>query len=296
MGALPHPQEDDVRKLKLIALAVVALAMLAIPGAAMAKDRDHDKMPDRWERAHGLSAAKKNAKGDPDSDGLSNRGEFQSRTEPRDADSDDDGTEDGDEDRDHDGVDNCNEVREGTNPRRDDSDGDGRHDGREDRDHDGLSNRGEDRTANDPVDPDTDDDGTDDGDETAGVIRSFDSATGVLMITTAEGQDVTATVTDATEIKCETEDENEAEHHHRGRDHAEDDGVSSARHGDDDPAGDDHGGGDDNSGPGSDSEHDGDADNVCTTADLAVGAAVHEAELEVGPGGTPLWHEIELLK
>src|SRR3954462_15322387 len=107
MGALPLlPEEGDVRKLKLIAAAVVAIAMLALPGATMAKDRDHDKMPDKWEKAHGLSAHKKNAKGDPDADGLINRGEFRSKTDPRDADSDDDGTEDGDEDRDHDGVDN----------------------------------------------------------------------------------------------------------------------------------------------------------------------------------------------
>src|SRR3954451_6827203 len=73
--------------------------MLAVPGAALAKkrDRDHDKMPDRWERAHHLSTHKKNAKRDPDRDGLSNIGEFRSRMKPHDADSDNDGIKDGDE-------------------------------------------------------------------------------------------------------------------------------------------------------------------------------------------------------
>jgi hypothetical protein len=77
-----------VRKLKLLVTAAVALAILAVPGAALAKkrDRDHDKMPDRWERAHHLSTHKKNAQGDPDHDGLVNLGEFRARTGPHDAD------------------------------------------------------------------------------------------------------------------------------------------------------------------------------------------------------------------
>ena len=291
-----------MRKLKLIVTAVVAIAMLAIPGAAMAKDRDHDKMPDKWEHAHGLSTHKKNAKGDPDRDGLSNRGEFKSRTEPRDADTDNDGVEDGDEDADHDGVDNCNEVREHTNPRHRDSDRDGRRDGREDADDDGLNNRGEDDTANDPMDPDTDDDGVEDGEEIVGTIKSFDPATGVLTITDVNGQDTSGTVTDGTEIKCESEDEDEDAEHHRGRDHGEDDGsLMAADHGDDDNSGpgngDDRGddGDDDNSGPGSDREHDGDEDNVCTTDDLTPGTSVHEADLELTSTGAT-WEEVELVK
>ncbi|MEA2448074.1 MAG: hypothetical protein QOG63_6 [Thermoleophilaceae bacterium] len=298
MGALLNPQEGDVRKLKLIAAAVVAaFAMLAIPGAAMAKDRDHDKMPDRWERAHGLSVHKQNAKADPDKDGLSNRGEFRSGTDPRDPDSDNDGTEDGDEDGDGDNVDNANEIREHTNPEDRDSNNDGQSDGSEDRDHDGLNNSGEDDTANDPVDPDSDNDGTQDGDEIAGTVKSFDAATGVLVITGLDNQDQTGAVTDATEIKCETEDENEDGENHRGRDH----GVSAADHGSDDNGGDSSGPGSgddqggDNSGPGSDGEHDGDADNVCTTADLTAGTVVHEADLTSTPDG-PVWDEIDLVK
>src|SRR3954464_10838669 len=188
--------------------------MLAMPGAALAKsrDRDHDRMPDKWERAHHLSTHKKNAKRDPDRDGLSNLGEFRSRTRPHDADTDNDGIEDGDEDRDHDGVDTGNEMREHPGPRDRDTDDDGIRDGREDRDHDGLRNRGEDRTGNDPIDDDTDDDGIEDGDENAGTIASFDSATNTLVIRLTNGDEVSGVVTDATEIQCETEDED----HHRG--------------------------------------------------------------------------------
>jgi hypothetical protein len=298
-----------VRKLKLLVSAVVALAMLAVPGAALAKkhDRDHDKMPDRWERAHHLSSHKKNAGRDPDRDGLSNLGEFRSRSRPHDPDSDDDGREDGDEDRDRDRVDNGNEMREHTRLRDRDSDDDGIGDGREDRDHDGLRNRGEDRTGNDPVDRDTDDDGIEDGDENAGTIVSFDSATGVLTIRRTNGDEVSGVVNSATEIECETEDENEDEHHHRGRGRGgDDDSVSGARDADDNSgpgsAGDDNSGpgsgddaGEDNSGPGSHGEHDGDEDDVCTTADLTAGTLVHEAELNTTPD-PDVWHEVEIVK
>jgi hypothetical protein len=292
-----------MRRIKLLLFAIALVALLAVPGAAMAKDRDHDKMPDKWERHHGLSTNRANAKGDPDKDGLVNLGEFRSRTNPKDADSDNDGTEDADEDRDHDGCDNGNEMRQGTNPRDRDSDNDGRRDGAEDRDHDGLNNRGEDRTANDPRDRDSDDDGIKDGDEENGTVDTFDAATNLLTIRTTDGTTVSGLVTDQTEIKCETEDEREDAmddhgddgpgHERRGAD--DNSGPGSDSSGSDDgpnhDVGDDHGG----DGPGSRHEHDGDEDNVCTTADLVAGARVHEAELEL-QDGQAVWHEVELLK
>src|SRR3954447_23129579 len=93
------PEEAVVKTLKLLVSAAVAVAMLALPGAALAKsrDRDHDKMPDKWEKAHHLSTHKKNAKGDPDRDGLSNIREFHFRMNPHDADTDNDGVMDGQE-------------------------------------------------------------------------------------------------------------------------------------------------------------------------------------------------------
>jgi hypothetical protein len=86
-----------VRKLFILALALVAVLGLASSAAAKSRDRNHDKLPDRWERAHHLSLKVKQAKRDQDRDGLNNRGEYRAHTDPRDNDSDDDGIKDGKE-------------------------------------------------------------------------------------------------------------------------------------------------------------------------------------------------------
>ena len=194
-------------------VALTLLAMLLVPAGAQARDRDHDKLPDRWEKKFNLSAKKKGTRKDADRDGLNNLGELRSGTSPRDKDSDNDGVRDDDEDRDRDRVDNANEIREGTSPRDKDSDDDGRGDAREDRDRDGLKNGGEDLTGNDPVDPDTDDDGDRDGAEQAGVVTSFEG--GKLTIDLANGDSVAGKVTDDTAIECETEDAEESDHRRR---------------------------------------------------------------------------------
>jgi hypothetical protein len=80
-----------------LAGAIGALAILALPGAAVAKDRNHDRIPDRWEKRHHLSLRVDQARRDQDRDGLRNRGEFMAGDNPRDADSDNDGIEDGEE-------------------------------------------------------------------------------------------------------------------------------------------------------------------------------------------------------
>ena len=62
-------------RLRTFALMLVAVvAMLAVPAGAVAKkgDRDHDRLPDKWEKKNHASAA--NA--DLDADGLTNLGEF----------------------------------------------------------------------------------------------------------------------------------------------------------------------------------------------------------------------------
>jgi hypothetical protein len=93
----PSPTNVLLRPATLLSgLAAVALALL-IPGAASAKDRNHDRIPDRWERQHGLSLKVNQAKRDQDRDALNNRQEFKSGNDPRDDDSDGDGIEDGDE-------------------------------------------------------------------------------------------------------------------------------------------------------------------------------------------------------
>jgi hypothetical protein len=82
--------------LKLIAPLAIALFML-LAGPAMAKDRNHDRIPDRWEKRHHLSLHHEQAGRDQDHDDLDNRGEYRAHLDPRDADSDDDGVKDGDE-------------------------------------------------------------------------------------------------------------------------------------------------------------------------------------------------------
>ena len=87
-----------MRKTKSAALAALAFALfMIIAGPAAAKDRNHDRIPDRWEKRHHLSLKVKQGKRDQDGDGLRNRGEFKAGLDPRDDDSDDDGVEDGDE-------------------------------------------------------------------------------------------------------------------------------------------------------------------------------------------------------
>jgi hypothetical protein len=87
-----------VSKLKSIALAALTVALFAaFAGNAAARDRNHDRIPDKWEKRHHLSLKVKQAGRDQDRDGLKNRGEFKAGMDPRDEDSDNDGTDDGDE-------------------------------------------------------------------------------------------------------------------------------------------------------------------------------------------------------
>jgi hypothetical protein len=84
----------------LLLLAASCVAVLVFPAAGMARshgDRNRDRIPDRWERAHHLSLKVNQAKRDQDHDGLRNRAEFMAGDDPRDADSDDDGIGDGKE-------------------------------------------------------------------------------------------------------------------------------------------------------------------------------------------------------
>jgi hypothetical protein len=77
------------------AVGLTAAALLTLAAPAMARDRNHDRIPDRWERAHHLSLRVNQARRDQDHDGLNNRGEFRAGDNPRKADTDGDGIEDG---------------------------------------------------------------------------------------------------------------------------------------------------------------------------------------------------------
>jgi hypothetical protein len=85
--------------LGLLLVAIGVLAILAIPSIAAAKqrDRNHDGIPDRWEKRHHLSTKVNQARRDQDRDHLRNRAEFLAGTNPHNADSDGDGIPDGEE-------------------------------------------------------------------------------------------------------------------------------------------------------------------------------------------------------
>ena len=167
---------------------------------------------------------------------------------------------------------------------------------RRDQDRDGLRNRSEFRTRMDPREDDSDGDGVEDGDEGAGTVESFDAITGRLRISVFGGDSISGLVTEETEIECDREDDS---------DEADDDSLSTLRHGGsnsgpgsensgrDEDDGDSSGpGGDDdsNSGPGGDDEGD---EEVCGADELVEGAIVQEAELEL-EDGKAVWEEIEL--
>jgi hypothetical protein len=88
-----------MRHLKLIVLGALAVLVLAAPASASARhrDRNHDRIPDRWEKTHKLSLRVDQARRDQDHDGLKNKAEYRAHMDPRDADSDNDGVEDGQE-------------------------------------------------------------------------------------------------------------------------------------------------------------------------------------------------------
>ena len=176
-------------KTRVIIFAVAALgAMLLVASSAVAKDRNRDGIPDRWEKRFDLSLKVDQAN----------------------------------KDQDRDKVDNLNEFQEKTNPRDRDTDNDGRKDGKEDGDHDGLNNQNEDASANLPDDPDTDNDDVEDGDEVVGTIASFQDP--VLTIDLLGGGSVTGNVTADTRIECRTEDEQEDENEVEDHAVASDDG------------------------------------------------------------------------
>ena len=78
-----------------LAVMLAVAASLTLAGGAFAKDRNHDRLPDKWEKRHHLSLHHKQGRRDQDHDGLKNRGEFRAHLNPRDADTDNDGIRDG---------------------------------------------------------------------------------------------------------------------------------------------------------------------------------------------------------
>lgn len=195
-------------------------------------------------------------------------------------------------DRDHDRMRDSWEKRYKLNTHKNDA--------RKDKDRDGLKNIEEYRSGTNPRRRDSDDDDVRDNREGAGTIKSFDSATGVLVIDLfGSDQDLTGKVDSSTKIECEDESDDDdrpttgntsgdtrgdgTPEDRKARDGSDDDGDRSGS--DDDRHGDD------------DSRRDDDDDEVCTAADLVPGRVVKEAELnegDDGPAGS--FHEVEVVK
>lgn len=199
-----HVQLTIRRGLRTAALAIATLLLtagLAASVQAKAKDSNRDGLPDRWEKRNHLTLKVNQARRDQDHDGVVNKCEFQSSSNPRDADSNDDGQRDGAEDEDGDGLSNRSESRGHSNC------------GRRDGDHDGVT----------------------DDDENAGKIVSFEN--GVLTIQTFDGANVSGTVNELTKIECGEGDDDAppasqvaAAHDHGGEG---DDGPSGGGSGED---------------------------------------------------------------
>jgi hypothetical protein len=99
MRVTPGMKRRTIRLLVVAAAMCAAVPAVAATGSAHGNrgDRNHDRISDRWERAFHLSLKVNQAQRDQDHDGMRNRAEFMAGTNPRRADSDDDGTKDDDE-------------------------------------------------------------------------------------------------------------------------------------------------------------------------------------------------------
>src|SRR2546423_15508015 len=109
----------------LVALALAGAATIVPAATASAKDINHDRIPDRWERAFHLSLKVDQSKRDQDHDGLKNRAEWLDHTRPRSVDTDHNGVNDAPEDADHDGGPNAREQAQPPAPRPDVPPGEG---------------------------------------------------------------------------------------------------------------------------------------------------------------------------
>ena len=89
----PPGRPKETRMSKRLVVPMVLMACLALPSAGLAapRDRDHDRLPDRWEKRNGINTSSASGKQDPDHDGLVNRREYKLRTDPRARDTDKDG-------------------------------------------------------------------------------------------------------------------------------------------------------------------------------------------------------------
>lgn len=238
------------------ALALGALALLAMPGLAAAKDRNHDHLPDRWEKKHHLSLKVNQAQKNQDGDQLRNRAEFLAGDNPRDADSNDDGVMDGE-----DNAGTISSFDAGTGKLVIDLFG------------------GE----------------TISGLVTEGTEIKCEDHSGASASSEGSGSGEAEPGDDNGGEEAEPGDDNggqeEVGDDNGGQGEEEPGDDNGGEEAGDDSQGDNSGPGSTNSGPGR--GDDGDAGSTCTTADLVPGAVVQEAELKVA-NGQATFEEVEL--
>ena len=255
-----------MRLIKGLMTAAIAMALLAMPAGALAKrgDRNHDRIPDKWENSHHRSTRVNVARKDPDKDGLNNLSEFRQGTDPRDADTDDDGVNDG------------NEVLDHTNPDNPDTNGDGVEDGDEisgtvvSFDNNVL-------TIQLP------------GDGAGTVSGTVNDMTKIECDDAPAAAPTTATASRDGSDDGGSEDSSGSGSTTSGENSGS--GSTTSGSGSDDGA--NHDAGDDNttSGTGSDDNN----ESTCSSADLKPGARVHEAKTAMAADGSTVFTKIELV-
>lgn len=249
------------------ALALGALALLAMPGPAAAKDRNHDRIPDRWEKRHKLSLKVNQARRDQDHDHLRNRAEFLAGDNPRDRDSDDDGVIDG-----HEQAGTIASFDAGTGRLVIDLFGD--------ETIAGFVTDGTEIKCEGSGGASASSDGPGEGEEEP--VESGDGESGDEESHEEDGEPHEEPGDDNSE---------DGEHSEDGDgDHAEDGEGEEGHH---EEPGDGESGPGENSGPGDGEESDEHGDRLCTTAALVPGAVVEEAELKIR-NGRAVFEEIEL--
>ncbi len=167
------------------------------------EDSDNDGHDDRDEVEDGSRSTDPND-GDTDDDDIED-GDEDADDDGVDNEDEDDAKENcvrDDDDRDGDDLSDEDENDFGYQVRNADSDDDGLEDGDEDHDHDGESD--EDEDDNDLDDCEESDE---DEDDLLGSVVSFDSSTGDLVVNTRAAGDLTFVVTEETEIEVEGSDE-----------------------------------------------------------------------------------------
>lgn len=236
------------------ALALGALALLAMPSLAAAKDRNHDHIPDKWEKKHHLSLKVNQAHKNQDGDKLRNRAEFLAGDNPRNADTNGDGVEDG-------------EDNAGTIASFDTETGELTINLFGGETVSGLVNEETEIKCEDHSGASASSEGSDSGEEEAGEDNG--------------GETEQAEPGDDNGGEEEAGDDNGGQ----GEEEPADDNGGEE-------AGEDNGG--DNSGTGSENSGSGDGEQSnCTTADLTPGAVVQEAELKVA-NGQATFEKVEL--